>query len=398
MLVLYIILFITSVFFYILYVPAFSFYLFAFLLILPFILFIMTKLTARKLSVDFVTVQSTTGRSSKIPLVLKIENRSVLPAANLIIEIEYFNSLDGIKNVMKINTPVYPSETQYLTMHISGMHYGTVELRIKRCGVVDMLRLFKIKLRYPKSREIFKASSFTIFPEPIAIENNIANYAEMGLETDEYSKTSKGDDPSEIFDVRDYVEGDKISRIHWKLTAKQDKTIVKDYSLPISNSIVIMVDLDLDRKDGSCHAKYDTMIETAAAISFHLISNETPHRVVWYDNDNSRLMDISVTDEESHRLLVGMLLKAPLCSEKDLAPMHYANETERFKCGHLMYISPKNNEGVSELLSDADTAYKYTYMVVNGEQTAAGELYDEFAQIVPIYPGRVAESIQELSF
>ena len=53
---------------------------------------------------------------------------------------------------------------------------------------------------------------FTIVPDYIPIENNIANYAEMGLETDDYSKTSKGDDPSEIFDIHEYHDGDKINR------------------------------------------------------------------------------------------------------------------------------------------------------------------------------------------
>ena len=91
--------------------------------------------------------------------------------------------------------------------------------------------------------KLFGESTFTIVPDYIPIENNIANYAEMGLETDDYSKTSKGDDPSEIFDIHEYHDGDKINRIHWKLTAKQDKTMVKDYSLPISNSIVLMADL-----------------------------------------------------------------------------------------------------------------------------------------------------------
>lgn len=67
MLVLYIILFIASIFFYILYVGSFSFYLFAFLLVMPIILFVMLKKMSKKISVGFVNTQKTAGRSSKIP-------------------------------------------------------------------------------------------------------------------------------------------------------------------------------------------------------------------------------------------------------------------------------------------------------------------------------------------
>ena len=201
MLVLYIILFIASIFFYILYVGSFSFYLFAFLLVMPIILFVMLKKMSKKISVGFVNTQKTAGRSSKIPVVLRLQNRSKLPVANMIIEIEYYNTLDGDKNTMKINTPLYPDDVQYLTLHVSAKHYGTVRMNIKRCRIVDMLKLFKIRVSTDAASRLFGESTFTIVPDYIPIENNIANYAEMGLETDDYSKTSKGDDPSEIFDI-----------------------------------------------------------------------------------------------------------------------------------------------------------------------------------------------------
>ncbi len=63
------------------------------------------KKMSKKISVGFVNTQKTAGRSSKIPVVLRLQNRSKLPVANMIIEIEYYNTLDGDKNTMKINTP-----------------------------------------------------------------------------------------------------------------------------------------------------------------------------------------------------------------------------------------------------------------------------------------------------
>ena len=101
MLVLYIILFIASIFFYILYVGSFSFYLFAFLLVMPIILFVMLKKMSKKISVGFVNTQKTAGRSSKIPVVLRLQNRSKLPVANMIIEIEYYNTQQCLDNLRR---------------------------------------------------------------------------------------------------------------------------------------------------------------------------------------------------------------------------------------------------------------------------------------------------------
>lgn len=398
MAVLYIILFITSFLFYILYQPVFSFYLFAFLLLIPIILFCIGKYMSRRIKVSFVTVQRSASRSSKIPLVLKVTNNTRFPVSSLIVEIEYFNTLEKKKNIMKINTPVFPDETQYLTLHISGVHYGTIKMVIKKCKVVDMLKLFKFKVKYPDSEKIFKESTFTIVPDYISIDNKIANYSEMGLETDEYSKTSKGDDPSEIFDIHEYQDGDKISRIHWKLSAKQNKTMVKDYSLPISNSILLVLDLSLTNDSDEFLEKYDTLIETAASISNYLILNETPHKVIWYDIVKNQLVKFNVTDEESHRMMVNILLQTTIYKDNDLSVISYINETERYKCGHLMYFSASYNPNLTTIMEDNDLAYKYSYMLVTGEELQLSDVYDDFAQVVSVRTGRVAESIQDICF
>ena len=59
--------------------------------------------------------------------------------------------------------------------------------------------------------------------------------------------------------------------------------MVKDYSLPISNSIVLMADLHLDTNTDDYMLVYDTLVEAIASISYYLIENDTPHKVVWYD-------------------------------------------------------------------------------------------------------------------
>ena len=392
---LYTVLLIASVFFYILYEHPFSFYLFAFLLVIPIVLFIMTLCTARKLKIGFADKQSIVSRTAKLPIRLRVCNESMLPCPNLLIEISYANKIDGKNNIVKINTPVYPHETQVLTMSVSGVHCGTVDFNIKRCKISDMLKIFTMKV---KSKDKFlsdKNCTVTILPDYIPLENEITNYADMGLESDEYSKTQKGDDPSEIFDIRDYVEGDKLNRIHWKLSAKQDKTMVKDYSLPIANSIVLMI--DLSKADGKADelTLFDSVVETAASVSEYLLENDVPHRVVFYDADRQMSIEQNINGDESHSTMVGMLLQARLYDTKDAVLTDYIGTSESVKCGHLIYISTGYSPNATELMSDADLAYKYTYLLMtdNGSQTA---LYDEFAELIPIYPGQLEGSIREL--
>ena len=393
---LYLVLLVASVFFYILYEYAFSFYLFAFLLLVPIVLFIMTVYTSRRLKIGFIDKQNTAGRSAKLPIKLRVDNRSKLPCPNLLIEIEYCNMLDGKKSVMKINTPVYPKESQIMTLTVSGIHCGTVNFRIKRCKMSDFLKLFTLKLKRSCYDITDTQCTLTILPEYIPLENPISNYSDMGLETDEFSKTQKGDDPSEIFDIRDYVDGDKLNRIHWKLSAKQDKTMVKDYSLPISNSILIMLDLVKPKNSTDELARFDTLLETVASFSNYLLENAVPHRIYFYNNANGRSIELNITDEETHSTMLGMLLQAQLSDKPDLALQDYINTDERFRCGHLMYISTEYSAVASELMSDAELAFKYTYLLITDDINDRMTLYDEYADLIPVYSGKLADSVQEL--
>lgn len=46
-------------------------------------------------------------------------------------------------------------------------------------------------------------------------------------DSDRFSLYKKGDDPSEIFDIRDFKDGDRFQQIHWKLSSKTGHYMVK---------------------------------------------------------------------------------------------------------------------------------------------------------------------------
>ena len=53
-------------------------------------------------------------------------------------------------------------------------------------------------------------------------------------DSDEYSPDRPGSDPSELFGIRDYREGDALKSIHWKLGEKYDRTASREMSLPVA--------------------------------------------------------------------------------------------------------------------------------------------------------------------
>ena len=67
-----------------------------------------------------------------------------------------------------------------------------------------------------KKKTDIKSMSCKVAIMPEFRKNSIENKIKSGIENAslEYSRSDSGDDPSEIFDIREYREGYRIRRIH----------------------------------------------------------------------------------------------------------------------------------------------------------------------------------------
>ena len=90
----------------------------------------------------------------------------------------------------------------------------------------------------------------------------------------EYAADRPGDDPSELYDIREYRAGDRISRIHWKLSERGEEVYVKEGGLPLDQSPFLAVDparADDDRAE--------TVLTEAFSLSRHFAFSGVCHRL-----------------------------------------------------------------------------------------------------------------------
>lgn len=115
---------------------------------------------------------------------------------------------------------------------VSFMHCGGFNLSLNTYKQYDALNLFYIK------RKCSETLSITILPKDIEYD---ITYLKSSLpkHSIEYSTNKKGDDPTEIFDIHEYRDGDELKNIHWKLSLKHQKLLIKENALPIEQFIHI---------------------------------------------------------------------------------------------------------------------------------------------------------------
>lgn len=93
-----------------------------------------------------------------------------------------------------------------------------------------------------KEDQVDGKEELSVLPEYYAAVVEIASQIrEQLIDSEEYDEKRPGDDPSQIFQIREYREGDRMQRIHWKASARTSQLMVKDYSMPIGSGALVLL-------------------------------------------------------------------------------------------------------------------------------------------------------------
>ncbi len=169
--------------------------------------------------------------------ILQVQNTSLFSSANATADLEYRSSMDGTMRKLKVSLPVLPRNVQRIRLNFHTATCGVMEMHVRRMDIYDPMRLFHRKKRFRVSDAI------TVMPCTVQVfPPDWAPQPKPDADANEYSKYKPGDDPSEIFDLHAYREGDPVSRIHWKLSSKLDMLMIKEYSLPLSDDCILLPD------------------------------------------------------------------------------------------------------------------------------------------------------------
>lgn len=346
----YLIILIGSVLFYVMFKDDFSFYVLTLVLTIPPILLVSLILLRRKVSVSLSCSKQVIHFGSECPVFLIIRNTSLMPVSCLKITLGYRNCLDGKEHEIVITAPAHLSNTDNIRLMLSSSYCGKIDVYIKKVRIYDFIKLFSMKLKVKA-----QPASFLIYPKLEAVEPAVSYYSNPYSESDSFSKHKPGDDSSEIFGLHDYTPGDRINRIHWKASAKEDKLIVKDYSLPLGNNIAFFICVSKkDAKDKTAALEsYSLAMSALASVSISLCDNEVSHTV--FINAANGYEAINITKEDELSSLLAQCLSSELTGENPFrAYEEYLSDCESAAASffsHCVILCDAASPGLSEALA-----------------------------------------------
>lgn len=363
--ILYLLLIAGSVFFYILYIGNSSFILMAFLILLPISTLVTLLITVKKIKIQLSFEQRAAVEEESIEFTLSLQNGSIFPVSNAVAVFEIKNMLNGKTVPLKISMPVCRKNAQNVSPKFSIDSCGIYRLTFSYIRFYDFLHLFTVK----KKQDSFY--DFYVLPTPIQINAKITLKSDSVDDSERYSLTHPGDDPSEIFNLREFVPGDKQNKIHWKLTAKTDKTFVKEYSLAVSSQLGILCEPVLLSNAPSFEKTFSAIMKTAA--SFYSLSMKNGGcSVVFPLSDNSEQI-VFYSDESGYHECMLSLMRSTVCRRETL-PYFMLNNHKRI-CSTLIYITADYDDAIAYELALSSIASKY--IVVHITDTKKAGRYDD---------------------
>ena len=311
-----------------LYTDYFPLTVFIIALVLPIILNIIIRIIKSNIILDIEDINTVKNRNEEIEVGILIRNKSIFPAINGELKLCYYNKFSGKKESEYINFPIKSRGDEKIVFNIKSKYCGRLIIELVSLKIYDYLSISSVNKKLSKSKEI------TVLPEIYNLNflNKVSDI--NSLEGENFSKDKAGDDPSEVFNVREYVEGDKIQRIHWKLSSKTDNVMVKEYSLPVSSDSIIIIEL-LENNINVIQG----IIETALSLSHTLLIYNHAHYICWYNKVNDIFNKISINSEEEILEVACELLGVKPYEEDILSLKHYNIEKGNEKYSREFYVT-----------------------------------------------------------
>lgn len=315
-----------SIVFHIFLVDYLSFFVLIFFLALPVFSLLIMLFLCRSIAVELEIKSFSIQKNESLPIRLKVRNTSFFIPCPIRVELTIRNELTQEElSSMFFITAGYKRQT--IKQTLSSKYCGKLDCRIRELRIYDCLGLFSFR------RKTDNRKSYTVFVLPFV-------YPLMGMDSKnhqsvEHNKSLQikiGDDPSEIFDIREYRDGDRLSRVHWKLFNKYDQLMVKDFGIPISNDVLLLLDLNGDNKE------LDGMLDAMNSISCFLLENQINHEIGWYESHNGRFLHNGIVKKDDLNMVLNTVLSAPRVEKQSLVLSNFINIYDSGRYSDVIYL------------------------------------------------------------
>lgn len=248
----------------------------------------------------------------EIDLILNVQTSGrIWVTRKIIVDIQVENRMFGQMRQKRVEL-IYLAEKSEYQIQIPMNCCGQVEFTAEHIWIQDILRLFQIHtgsqtgvgcICYPRRMNIQVETSRRTIGTP---------------KNEGVMQNRRGNDPSEMYDIREYVPGDDIRSIHWKLSSKTDRLILREPSNPSHYRVAVMADYgienwEMEDREGK-EREWNTIIAAGSAICRGLVEKGEKFCMLFPGKEGIQFYEIE--DRQDYVRMLTQWMRMPMKKEQ----------------------------------------------------------------------------------
>ena len=231
-----------------------------------------------------------------------------------------------------------------VSFKLQSLYCGCLQLKLISLRAYDVFGLVPVRLNPAIMTEV------VVLPDTFPLHLTVATHLVKDVEADEFSQTKAGFDQSETFSIREYEPGDSLQRIHWKLSSKFDEILIKEPSLPVQRSFLVILETGLPTDTDLGPDIRDALFEIFLSVCQQMTEEQISFEVAWQEAEGFFRLRINSFAELAGLTNKLLRLAYEPRVQNALHALHEVENLARFE--HLLYIAPAIPDDLIALSSD----------------------------------------------
>lgn len=255
------------------------------LTVIPVISVVSVFILSGRCDVRLTVSEQNVKRMDKFSVGILLQNHTIMTALNVKCCVQSENLFYQTKTETTVELPMVMLGESKIVIPLKPDRNGMVQISAISMTILDFCGLISVVV--PVTAKQF----IQVFPENMELteEEKIGFYA--GLSNNE-EDILKGNDFADIGNLREYVPGDRMKDIHWKLSAKKEMLLVKERIRLSENQLVVFLELSGN------HEQMDDILKLCYNLIRVSLQDGILVKLIWFDRTKKLVENVVANKAE----------------------------------------------------------------------------------------------------
>ncbi|MBQ9166989.1 MAG: DUF58 domain-containing protein [Oscillospiraceae bacterium] len=239
-----------------------------------------------------LTAPGVVGKRKTFSLGAKLESDTALPFGKTVMWLQLTNAVTGEKQRKRVS---FRGSGEWI---LESAYCGCIECRAANAWCYDIFGILPVRIPCKAKKRI------VVMPDTFPVELETVLTRSNQEDCTEYAPDKKGADRTETLQIRDYTPGDPLQQIHWKLSSKLDRLIVRDPAQPVDRELMVFLEQSDETRTPE---QADALMESVVSVCQALTEAGQPFRLAWNEDI---FVSYDVSNKDQLPEAVSAILKA----------------------------------------------------------------------------------------